>query len=82
MKKNDITFVVSVMIVGAIVAVATTSSLIVKPNSKNDQVETISVLKTSFQTPNSSYFNSQSIDPTQLITIGGNANGAPFSNSN
>lgn len=41
----------------------------------------VPVIVSTFPTPNTKYFNSQSIDPTQLIQIGTSSNNNPFSNT-
>jgi hypothetical protein len=79
MKKNDITLVVSTIVVAAILALIITSASISKLVSTNQQVTTVTTINATFNPPSSKYLNSNSIDPTLLVTIGGNANTSPFS---
>ena len=78
MKKNDITLIVSVVIISAILALLATSTVISKLVSKNQQVTIVSTINTTFKPPSSKYLNSNSIDPTILTTIGNNTNATPF----
>lgn len=78
MKKNDIALLASTVIVAAIFALIVTSVSVSKLVSTNQQVTTITTINASFHPPTSEYLNSNSIDPTLLITIGGNLNTAPF----
>ncbi len=79
MKKNDITLVVSTMFASAIIALLATSMSISKLVSMNQQVTTVTSINTVFKAPGTQYLNSNSIDPTLLVTIGGNSNSTPFS---
>jgi len=47
--------------------------------SKNVTVDAVPVIRTDFQAPSSKYFNSQAIDPTQIINIAPNNSLQPFS---
>lgn len=78
MKRNDITLVVSTVIISAILALVVNSTIISGLVSKNQQVTIVNTINTTFKPPSSQYFNSNSIDPTILIKIGDNSNTAPF----
>lgn len=78
MKKNDITLIVSVVIISAILAILATSTIISGLVSKNQQVTVVSTINATFKSPSSEYLNSNSIDPTILIKIGDNTNATPF----
>ncbi|HUC78946.1 MAG TPA: hypothetical protein VMQ58_01765 [Candidatus Saccharimonadales bacterium] len=76
MKRDDITLIVSTMVISAIFAIVLTSKLI--SSSTNQEVLTVNTINTSFQPPSTQYLNENSIDPTLLVKIGGNTNNAPF----
>lgn len=50
-------------------------------STRQESAVVVPVITSSFPTPSTKYFNSQSIDPTQLIQIGTSSNNNPFSNS-
>ena len=81
MKSKDIAVIGIVVIISIVLSVVVSKSLIVPAKNRQQKVEVVPQISTSFPAPSSSYFNTNSIDPTQLITIGNNNNGNPFSGS-
>jgi len=77
MKQKDIAIIIAVAGVSALVAVGA-SKFLIKPADKQQQVEVVQAITPDFPTPDARYFNNDSIDPTQSITIGDNANTDPF----
>lgn len=77
MKQKDIAIIVSAIILAAILSVVVSKVVFVKPSS-GQQVDIVPSLSSSFSTPDKRYFNNKSIDLTQFITIGNNANSKPF----
>lgn len=51
------------------------------PHNLQQQVEVVPTITSDFPAPDKQYFNSDSIDPTQLIQIGSNTNPAPFNST-
>ena len=81
MKQKDIALIIVVAFVSAIMSVVISGKIFAPPKNRHQNVETVQAISTDFPKPDSKYFNSQSIDPTQLIQIGNNANTAPFNGS-
>jgi hypothetical protein len=78
MKSKDIGIIAVVVLASAIVSFFL-SQLIFKPNERKTQVEVIDPITTDFNVQlDKKYFNAESINPTQQIQIGGDANQAPF----
>mgnify|MGYP003395874337 CR=1 FL=1 len=78
MKQKDFTLIVLVVGISTVVAFVF-SNLVISPDAKrNTKVEVVQPITDQFTTPDSKYFNDQSIDPTQLIQIGDNQNPQPF----
>jgi hypothetical protein len=77
-KQKDLTLIIGIAIVSAILSLVISGKLFASPKDRQQQVQTIQAISTNFPTPSSKYFNSGSIDPTQLIQIGNNANQTPF----
>jgi hypothetical protein len=52
-----------------------------KPADRQQQAEKVDVISSDFPLPNSKYFNTTSVDPTQLIQIGDSTNPNPFTDT-
>lgn len=81
MKQKDILLIVVVAIVSGVVSVAVSKVLIAPAKNRQQKVEIVEPINATFGQPDSKYFNSNSVDPTQLITIGNNTNPQPFNGS-
>lgn len=81
MKRKDLGVIIGVAIVSGIISLIVSSKVIVTPAHRQQQVEVVPAINAQFSTPSTTYFNSQSIDPTVLIQIGNNSNQTPFNNS-
>ena len=79
MKQKDIVIVSVVVFIACIVSFVASKSFIVKPAARNQQVEVVDAISTTFAPPSKAYFNDESIDPTETIQIGDTTNLAPFS---
>ena len=78
MKQKDIAIVIVVAFVSAVASLLVSRLLFASPQKQQQQVEVVPAITASFPSPDSRYFNSSSIDPTQLIQIGNNNNTNPF----
>lgn len=78
MKRKDLLLIVVVIIISTAFALLLSSVLIPAPQKNLQEVEVVDAITDNFPPPDSRYFNDQSINPTQLITIGNNANPTPF----
>lgn len=81
MKQKDLAMIIVVVFVSAVISLVVSQLLFATPKSQQQQVEVVPAITDSFQTPDSHFFNSNSMDPTQLIQIGNNNNTNPFSGS-
>jgi hypothetical protein len=77
MKQKDMALILIVAFVSAVASFFISNALFTSKNSQQ-QVQVVPSISASFQTPDSRYFNSSSIDPTQLIQIGNTTNTNPF----
>lgn len=80
MKQKDIALIIAIAGISAVVSFVVSNKLFVTPDNRQQKVEVVDPINSSFQTPSSKYFNSNSIDPTQSTTGGGN-NDNPFNGS-
>lgn len=78
MKQKDVALIIVVAFVSAIISFVVSRFLFVTPQNRQQQVEVVQGLSASFSSPDSRYFNSNSIDPTQLTQIGNTNNPNPF----
>lgn len=78
MKQKDIVLIAVIATVGAILSLFVSRFVFAKPENRQQQVEVVPVISTEFPELPGRYFNAQSIDPTQLIQIGGSTNNNPF----
>jgi hypothetical protein len=78
MKQNTIVSLIVIAVAAGIISLIASKYLIISSATQQSAV-VVPVITSAFPTPSPSYFNSQSIDPTQLIQIGTTTNSNPFS---
>lgn len=78
MKQKDLAEIGIAVLVSIIASVIISGKVISTPQTTGQKVEVVSAISPHFNSPSSQYFNTSSIDPTQLIQIGTNANSSPF----
>lgn len=80
MKQKDIILIIIVVFVSGVFSLIISNYLFASPKNRQEQVEVVEPISASFDVPakDDKYFNAQAIDPTQIITIGGNSNQQPF----
>ncbi len=71
MKQKTIMTIIVVSILSIIVAYFSSNFLFRSPKNRQQKVEKVEKISTDFKTPDKTYFNEKSIDPTQIIKIGG-----------
>lgn len=79
MKQKDIALIIVVAVISAIVSFIVSGKIFVTPANRQQKVEVVDKIDSDFTQPDSKYFNSSSVNPTQLVTIGNNNNQNPFS---
>ncbi len=78
MKQKDIVTIIVVVFISGALSLGVSSIFIAPPAKRITQVEVVEKITPDFPEPNKKYFNPQSLNPTQLITIGNNTNTTPF----
>jgi len=81
MKQKDIVLIIVIVFISAVVSLFVSKALFVPPKNRQQQVEVVQPITADFPKPDGQFFNAQANDPTQLITIGQNANNDPFSST-
>jgi hypothetical protein len=77
-KQKDIALIIVIVVISGVLSLFISRLLFATPADRAQQVEVVEQINSSFPTPDPTYFNSQSVDPTQLIQIGNNNNSNPF----
>lgn len=81
MKQKDVALIIVIVFLSAVVSLFASKAIFTSPKNRQQEVEVVQPITSNFPQPDSSYFNSSAIDPTQLINVGQNANTNPFSGS-
>ncbi|HSX31591.1 MAG TPA: hypothetical protein VLE99_06775 [Candidatus Saccharimonadales bacterium] len=81
MKQKDIALIIVIAFISAVVSFLVSNKLFVTPSNREQRVEVVDPINSTFVTPDSKYFNSSSIDPTLNTQIGGSTNQNPFNGS-
>ena len=82
MKQKDIALIIVVVFFSIVISVFVSKKIFSSPKNRNQKAEVVQPITADFPIPDKRYFNNQAYDPTQVITIGQNANPDPFSSSN
>lgn len=77
MKQKDIALIIIIVFISGLISLFVSKSLF-GTTASNKQVEVVEAINSNFPTPDPTYFNAQSVDPTQLIQIGNANNANPF----
>lgn len=82
MKQKDIAVIVVVVFVSAVLSYFLSNALFASPDNLQTEVEVVEPITADFPEPDKRYFNDNSINPTQTITIGDGQNQQPFQPDN
>ncbi len=78
MKRKDITLIIVVGIVAAVLSLLITQTLFVTKKSRELTAEKVEPISSQFNQPDKTIFNPNAINPTQLIQIGDGTKTTPF----
>lgn len=78
MKSKDIAVIVGIAGFAAIFAFILSNMFLTAPENLKSKIEIVEPISTTFTIPGENYFNSSSVNPTQLIRISENQNQNPF----
>lgn len=80
MKQKDWALIIVVVFVSVVLSIVVSKVLIAPPKNRQQKVEVVDPITDKFPLPDKTYFNQNSVDPTQLIKIGDTTNATPFNN--
>ncbi len=78
MKQKDVALIFVVGFVALLLGIFLSKALFNSEDSKKLKADIVTAISSDFVQPDKKYFNSNAIDPTQIIRIGENANQKPF----
>lgn len=78
MKQKDWALIIIVSFISGVVALVLSNLVISAPKNRQQKASIVEPITDEFKQPDGRFFNSQSIDPTQIIRIGDGSNNAPF----
>lgn len=78
MKQKDVALILVIAFISAVLSFFVSHLLFASKGNRNLTAETIDTISSSFEQPDSKYFNNTTVDPTQLIRIGNNQTNQPF----
>ena len=79
MKRQDIALIIVVAFIGGIISIFASKAIFAPPKNRHQEVQVVQPITADFPQPSKQFFNTNSIDPTENVTIGQNANTNPFS---
>lgn len=78
MKQKDIITLAVVVVISGFFSFMVSNIFISAPQNRSAKVEVVERITADFPEPSKKYFNENSVNPTQLITIGDGTNTKPF----
>lgn len=80
MKQKDLSIIIAVAVLSAIVSFLLSNKLFVTPENRQQKVEVVDTIVSDFDQPSTRYFNETSINPTQISQLD-STNQTPFNAS-
>lgn len=77
MKQKDVALILVISFISVVLSLVV-SNMVFGSNKKTLTADVVTAITPEFNEPDKKYFNEQSVDPTQIIRIGDNANQQPF----
>ena len=78
MKQKDVILIIVIAFISAVLSLVLSNIIFTSPKNRHQTIQVVDAITSDFPTPDTKYFNANSIDPTQLIQIGNNNNQTPF----
>ena len=78
MKSKDFAVLFMVAVVSGVISIILSGMIFSKPADRKQSAEVVEIITTTFDRPDSTYFNSNSVNPAQDIQIGKDPNSNPF----
>lgn len=79
MKQKDIALILVIGFISAMISFVLSGLVFNSAEDKKLESQVVVPITADFPTPSDKYFNESSVDPTQIISIGGDGNKQPLS---
>ena len=78
MKQKDIALIIIIATISGFASFFISRLVFATPANRQQKVEVVDTITADFPTPSTRYFNSNAINPAQVITVGDGNNPNPF----
>lgn len=78
MKQKDIALIIIIGAISAAISFGASQLVFSSPQNRQQTAAVVDPISTEFATPDSKFFNNNSINPAKLIEVGSNTNTNPF----
>jgi hypothetical protein len=78
MKQKDVALIIVVAAISGVLSFVVSHFVFSSPSNRTQTAEVVDAINNQFTTPSSKYFNANSIDPAQAVTVGNSNNTDPF----
>ena len=78
MKQKDIALIIIIAAISGFTSYFVSHLIFATSDNLQQKVEVVDVITSDFPTPSNKYFNSDAIDPAQVIQVGDGNNPNPF----
>jgi hypothetical protein len=78
MKQKDIMLIAVIAIISGFASFFISRLIFANPTNRQQKIEIVDTITADFPTPSPKYFNSNSINPSQIIQVGDGNNPNPF----
>jgi hypothetical protein len=78
MKQKDIALIIVIAAVSGFASFFISRLIFANPTNRQQKVEIVDTITADFPMPSTKYFNSNAIDPSQVIVVGDGNNPNPF----
>lgn len=78
MKQKDLALILVIAFISGVISFVVSTKIFVSSKARQQKIEVVDPIDSSFQTPDKRYFNSSNIDPTPNTQIGNDSNQNPF----
>jgi hypothetical protein len=78
MKQKDVALIIVIAAISGFASYFVSHLIFATPANRQQKVEVVDAITPDFPTPNPKYFNSNAIDPAQVIQVGDGNNTNPF----
>lgn len=78
MKQKDVVLIIVIAFISGVISFIISGMLITSPDNRSEKVKVVEPISSELAEADTRYFNSDSINPTQLIQIGDQDNSQPL----